>query len=522
MKTPIISKTLPFFLLLIISCSYAASADSHDNFLQCLSQEFDDYSSISNDIYTPANSSYTSVLLSSVWNKRFATESMPKPQVIMTPELESQIPPIILCARKTGLEIRVRSAGHDFEGLSISSKFPFLIIDMINLREITVDAEDKTAWIRAGATFGELYHMIAEKSSVLAFPGALGLDVGVGGSISGGGHGPLTRKYGLFADNILDARIVDVNGRILDRKSMGEDLFWAIRGGGGASFGVILAWKVQLVDVPERVSTFSISRSTNASQLVQRWQYVGPQAYKDLYIGVFLFRSNATIQANFFALFLGGVDRLLTVMQESFPELRLRREECSEMSWINSTIFLDLEQVGTRVLAGNYKGTSDYVQTPIPQTGFDGLVRMLFEPEADQTTIYFVPYGGRMNEISESETPFPHRAGNLYIVAGLVSWRNDQAEDAYLRWSQRYYAYMAPYVSKSPRQAYLNYRDLEIGANNPNGKPSYARSAIFGRKYFKNNFDRLVRVKTIVDPTNFFKNEQSIPPLSSKWTKKGD
>ncbi|KAL6499273.1 hypothetical protein OROHE_026150 [Orobanche hederae] len=505
MKTPIISKTLAFFLLLIIiSCSYAASADSHGKFLQCLSREFDDYSSISNDIYTPANSSYTSVLLSSIWNKRFVTESMPKPQVIITPELESHIPPIILCARKTGLEIRVRSNGLDFEGLSISSKFPFVIIDMINLREITVDVEDKTAWVGAGATFGELYHRIAEKSPVLAFPGPLSLAVVVGGGISGGGYGPTMRKYGLSAYNVLDARIVDVNVRILDRKSMGEDLFWAIRGDGGASFGVILAWKVQLVDVPERVFTFSISRSTNTSQLVQRWQYVAPQADKELYIGANLLRSNATIQTNFFTLFQGGADRLLAVMQESFPELGLRREECSEMSWINSTMFLYLRHVQPlEAVARNYKGTSDYVQTPVPQTGFDGLVRMLFEPEADQTSIYFDPYGGRMDEISESETPFPHRAGDLYMLSSLVSWRNDQAGDAYLRWSQRYYAYMAPYVSKSPRQAYLNYRNLEIGANNPNGKPSYARSAVFGKKYFKINFDRLVRVKTVVDPTFF-------------------
>ncbi|KAL6529142.1 hypothetical protein OROHE_014886 [Orobanche hederae] len=427
MKTPIISKTLPFFLLLIISCSYAASTDSHDNFFQCLSQEFDDYSSISNDIYTPANSSYTFVLLSSIWNKRFATESMPKQQVIITPKLESQIPPIILCARKTGPKI----------------------IDMINLREITVDSEDKTAWAGAGATFGELYYRIAEKSPVLAFPGPLGLTVGVGGGISGGGHGGLVRKYGIFADNVLDARIIDVNGRILNRKSMGEGLFWAIRGGGGASFGVILAWKIQLVDVPERVSTFSISRSTNASQLIQRWQYVAPQADKDLFIGAFLLRSNATIQTTIFAFFQGGADRLLVLMRESFPELGLRIEDCSEMSWINSTMLFDfgevlpLEALLNRTqlaIARNYIGTLDYVQTPVPQTGFDGLVRMLFEPEADQTNIYFVPYGGRMNEISESETPFPHRAGNLYMVVGLVSWRNDQAEDTYLRWSQRYYA----------------------------------------------------------------------------------
>ena len=62
------------------------------------------------------------------------------------------------------------------------------------------------------------------------------------------------------------------------------------------------------------------------------------------------------------------------------------------------------------------------------------------------------------------------------------------------------------------REAFQNYRDLEIGANLDN-QTNFQIAKIYGSKYFKGNFDRLVRVKTMVDPHNFFKHEQSIPPV---------
>ncbi|KAH6800461.1 hypothetical protein C2S52_000925 [Perilla frutescens var. hirtella] len=548
MNTPAISSpSLTLILLLISSCSCAVSADEHHDFIKCLKEEFINYSSISSVVYTKSNSSYSSVLKSSIWNQRFTSESTPKPQVIITPEHESQIPPLISCAKQNGLQIRTRSGGHDFEGLSYVAQVHFVIVDLINLSEIAVDVAEKSAWIGSGATLGSIYYRIAEKSPILGFPAGLCPTVGVGGHFSGGGYGTLHRKYGLAADNVIDARIIDVYGRILDRKAMGEDVFWAIRGGGGASFGVIVAWKIRLVDVPESVTVFTVHRTLeqNATQLVHRWQYVAPKLDKDLYISIYLYRVNSsqegkktTIQATFFSLFLGGVDRLLRLMQESFPELGLVREDCSQMSWVESTIYISqapvlpplqkepLEVLLNRTVSNQnqFKGKSDYVQTPIPELGLEGIVRLLYEPEADDGFVYMVPYGGRMDEVSESATPFPHRAGNLYMLASFVYWLDAEAQnsDRYISWSRRYYSYVAPYVSRFPRATYLNYRDLDLGVNNVVGKTSYAQASIWGLKYFSNNFHRLVQVKTKFDPQNFFRNEQSIPSLHLKWKKKGN
>ena len=73
---------------------------------------------------------------------------------------------------------------------------------------------------------------------------------------------------------------------------------------------------------------------------------------------------------------------------------------------------------------------------------------------------------------------------------------------------------MAPFVARFPREAYVNYRDLDLGMNRINGSTSILDASAWGKKYFKNNFNRLVLVKTKVDPDNFFRHEQSIPTLN--------
>ncbi|XP_042021100.1 cannabidiolic acid synthase-like [Salvia splendens] len=534
MKIPSFSTlTLTLIIFFISTFSPAATADGHNHFLECLSEYSDNHASISNLVYTKANSSYTSILQAAIWNLRFTTESTPKPQVIIAPNHESQIPPIIRCAKQTGLEIRTRSGGHDMEGLSYRSQVPFVVIDLFNLGEVAVDAEAKTAWLGAGATLGALYYHISQKSLLLGFPAGFCPTVGSGGHFSGGGDGTLVRKYGMAADNIIDARIVDARGKILDRESMGEDLFWAIRGGGGASFGVIVAWKVQLVDVPETVTVFQVSKTLeqNATELVQKWQSVAPYADKDLFVGILLNRVGSTVSANFFSLFLGRADRLVALVQETFPELGLVREDCAEMSWIDSVVSfgrftsalpLDLQTPADLLIRKDpnlrfLKMKSDFVEKPLPEEGVRGLLNLLFAPEAVAGLIAFIPHGGRTAEISESALPFPHRAGNLFKVETIVYWQDNENAQRYVDWMKRYYDYMTPYVSSNPRSAYVNYRDLDFGVNNVEGRTSYAKASVWGKRYYKNNFDRLVLVKTMVDPENFFRFEQSIPPIHS-WS----
>ncbi|RYR64344.1 hypothetical protein Ahy_A03g010472 isoform A [Arachis hypogaea] len=510
--------SLKFIVAITIGFVFSCASDIHENFLKCL--HFHNSTSISNVVYTKSSSAYDSLLHFSIQNLRFSSNNIPKPLVIVTPLQPCHVQATVICSQRHGLQIRIRSGGHDFEGISYVSQVPFVIIDFINYRNIQVDLQDRTAWVQVGATVGELYYSIATKTSTLAFPAGVCPTVGVAGQFSGGGYGYLLRKYGLAADNIMDAHIIDVKGRFLDREAMGEDLFWAIRGGGGASFGVILAWKIKLVPVPSTVTLFRVPRTLeqNATKLVHKWQSVASKLPKDLTVSIML-----TVQALFQGLFLGGVDKVIPLMRESFLELGLVKEDCTEMSWIEFTLHswgfggqpLEVLLNRSQVTRDSFKAKSDYVKHPIPESGLEGLWRLFYEDGGKGVLMVIFPFGGRMGEIPESEIPFPHRAGVLYQIQYAVHWeeKGDEVAQRHIHWIRKLYSYMEPFVSKSPREAYLNYRDLDIGVNNIHGYTSYEQASIWGFKYFKNNFNRLAHVKSKVDPLNFFRYEQSIPSL---------
>ncbi|CAN0923286.1 Berberine bridge enzyme-like 18 [Linum grandiflorum] len=420
-------------IIVIISCPHHSSGqdqiiNGEDSILDCLHS-----SNLSQLIHLPENSTYTSVLQFSLKNTRFNTTAAIKPSIIVTPDSVPQIQATVLCSKTHNVHIRIRSGGHDFEGLSYTSQDNsssiFLLLDLIRFRNITIDQQTPTAWVQAAVTTGELYYRINQMNPELAFPSAICTT-----------WGTLLRKYGLAADNVVDANLIDAEGRLLDRASMGEDLFWAIRGGGGNTFGVVVAWKVRLVKVPANVTVCNVVK---------------------------------TLEQNVTEIFHRSIG------------------------------------------SAKSKVKSDYVKDPIPMSGLEGIWEKLKEVDAGTGGLITAAYGGKMREISESSIPFPHRDGIIYQVQELTFWGEDGevAADRQINWLRGLYDYMAPFVSKNPREAYVNYRDLDLGTNGGDGADAGGGGESWELKYFKGNLDRLVKVKTAVDAGNLFRNEQSIQPL---------
>ncbi|CAN1250699.1 Berberine bridge enzyme-like 2 [Linum perenne] len=502
---------VPFLLLLLVSAAATADNSSvYQSFLLCLEKNTPPEDKISDLVYSPANQSFTSVLEAYIRNSRLNTTTTPKPSIIITATKIPHVQAAVICTKAAGFQLKIRSGGHDYEGISYVSDYPFFILDMFNLRSIQIDAVNQSGWVQAGATLGELYYAISQKSNVLGFPAGVCPTVGVGGHLSGGGYGNLLRKYGLSVDHIVDAQIVDAEGNFLDsRESMGEDMFWAIRGGGGASFGVVIAYKIKLVPVPATVTVFRVEKylEDNATDMVYQWQFVAPKTTNDLFMRMLLQPGKLTVRASILAEYLGNAETLVNLMSKEFPELGLNKSDCLEMSWIQSVLWWGLNndtknpealesRVPESVIFGKRK--SDYVQNPISKAGLEWIWKKMIE--TGKTGLVFNPYGGRMDEIGATETPFPHRKGNLWKMQYSIGWK-EGGETAEREFQiRRIYGYMTRFVSKNPRRAYLNYRDLDIGK-------------VYGEKYFGENFERLVKVKTAVDPNNFFWNEQSIPVL---------
>jgi FAD/FMN-containing dehydrogenase len=171
-------------------------------------------------------------------------------------------------ARDHDLLLAIRGGGHNGAGLGTVDDG--VVIDLSLLKGVDVDPKARTARVAGGSVWGEVD--AATNPHGLATPSGIISTTGVGGLTLGGGLGWLVRKHGLACDNLRSADVVTADGELVraDRRQ-NTDLFWAIRGGGGA-FGVITALEIELFDLPTVYAGAAFFPIERAAEVLHTWR----------------------------------------------------------------------------------------------------------------------------------------------------------------------------------------------------------------------------------------------------------
>lgn len=181
-------------------------------------------------------------------------------------------------AKKFKLDVAVRGGGHNGAGLGICNDG--LCIDLSRMKKIRVNKEAKTVLVEGGCTWGEVDQ--ATHAYDLALPSGIISTTGVGGLTLGGGHGHLSRKYGLTIDNLLQAEMVLATGEVVTASEQEHpDLFWAIRGGGG-NFGIVTSFVFRLHPVSTVYAGPMFWKLESAKELLTWYRDFLPAAPEEL------------------------------------------------------------------------------------------------------------------------------------------------------------------------------------------------------------------------------------------------
>lgn len=158
-------------------------------------------------------------------------------------------------ALQYNLPVRVRSGGHDHAGESNGDNA--ILIDVTGIKpKVSID-DDHVASIGAGYRFYELTPILADNGRMI--PHGTCATVGLSGFIQGGGWGPWTRKHGMCCEHLVAATVVLGDGSVIEATETDHsDILWALRGGGGMSYGIVTEWKVKTFELPDEIHRFTI------------------------------------------------------------------------------------------------------------------------------------------------------------------------------------------------------------------------------------------------------------------------
>ncbi|MEX0755644.1 MAG: FAD-binding oxidoreductase [Actinomycetota bacterium] len=416
-----------------------------------------------------------------------------RPRAVVRCEGVEDVVAAVEVARENGLDLAVRGGGHSVPGFGTCDDG--IVIDLSAMRAVAVDPGSRTATAEGGATWGDFNDATHEHG--LATTGGIISTTGVGGLTLGGGIGYLARGLGLSCDNLIGAEVVVADGRVLTANEREhEDLFWALRGGGG-NFGVatklsyrlapikqiyggpmffelsdapeiLRAYREFIADAPEEFGGFP------AFQIAPPLEFIPQDRHGDTFI-------------IFVACWAGPIDEGETVLKPLRDVAPTVAEHVGPMPYpaLNSAFDALLPP-----------GLQHYWKASFVEELSDELIAAHIEhgPKvpAVSSTMHIYPINGACHRVAPDATAFAHREANFAtVIAGM--WPDPADNEANTRWVRDYFDATAPL---SEEGGYINFMADD---------DQHRARANYGSSY-----ERLLQIKGTYDPGNLFHLNQNI------------
>jgi FAD/FMN-containing dehydrogenase len=421
-----------------------------------------------------------------------------RPALIARPADADGVAALVAFAARHGLLLAVRGGGHNGGGLGTCDGG--VVIDLSALNDVAVDPGARTVRVGGGCTWGEVDRATNEHG--LATPSGIISTTGVGGLTLGGGLGHLTRRYGLSIDNLLGADLVLASGeRVRASADEHPDLFWAIRGGGG-NFGVVTSFEFRLHDVGTVVGGPTFWPVEAAADVLSVYREFLPGAPRELN-GFFAFAVVPPAPPFPEAIHLRTVCGVVWCHVGS--EQRAAADMAPLLDAVPEPLLHGVAPMPHPALQSAFDGLyppgdqwywrADFVKE-IPDEAVAAHARFGAATPTMQSTMHMYPIDGAAHDVDPGDTAFSYRDATYGSVFAGVD-RDPANAEKVRRWSIDYFEALHPY---SAGGAYVNMMMDE------------GRERV--RASYRDNFDRLARIKARYDPENLFRVNQNVPPAT--------
>ncbi len=402
-------------------------------------------------------------------------------------------------AREENLLVSVRGTGHNVAGFAVCDDG--LVIDLSLMKRITVDPPRRTVRAEGGCNWGEVNDALQPHG--LAATGGFVSVTGVSGLTLGGGLGWLVRKHGLALDNLLSAHVVLADGRPVTASArQNDDLFWAIRGGGG-NFGVVTSFEFQAHLVGTVLAGIVLHPAVAAAEAIRRWRDLEVMAPEESTQGALLFHfpddPSAPPSLRGAALVgLGGV--YAGPIEEGERVVRPLREYGPPMADMFQPMPYNAAQRMADFLwpPGLHSYWKSSYLTTLSDAAIDAIVDFFARVPSPRTVIVIEHNGdGAWDRVADTATAFGHRAWPYNFVV-TSAWSDPNDAERNIAWTRALFDAMRPFAAQG---AYVNYLGGDEGVA--------GLKAAYGAK-----LARLAALKAKFDPTNLFRMNQNIAPAS--------